>query len=134
MKSSIPWGSACSCHVAPVHFRPPIAGPVLSLHVHAPLPVPHGLPAKGPVCNKEICHPGELLWGSSHSSCEAAFGCILRLDFEFSSRAHARPRASVVDDEGVGLPGELFRPARCCPPPISSPRGPWLLSLRPRPD
>ncbi len=35
MESSIPvnclWGSAPSCHVVPIHFRPPIGGPVLSL-------------------------------------------------------------------------------------------------------
>ncbi len=53
------------------------------------------------------------------------FGRILRLGFEFSPRARARPEAAVVDDEGVGLPGELFRPTRCRPPPRSSPRDPW---------
>jgi hypothetical protein len=42
--------------------------------------------------------------------------------FEFSQRARAWPEAAVVDDEGVGLPGELFRPTRCRPP-RSSPRG-----------
>jgi hypothetical protein len=53
MKTSIPvncpWGSACSCRMAPIHFQPPIAGLVLSLHVRAPLPVPHGPPATGPI-------------------------------------------------------------------------------------
>ncbi len=52
MKTSIPvncpWGSVRSCHVVAVHFRLPIAGPVLSLHVSAPLPVPHWPPATGP--------------------------------------------------------------------------------------
>jgi hypothetical protein len=62
------------------------------------------------------------------------FGRIFRPGFEFSPRARARPEAAVVDDEGVGLPGELFRPTRCRPPPRSSPRGPWLPFLCPRPD
>jgi hypothetical protein len=75
MKSSVlvncPWGSACSCWVTTVHFLPTIAGPVLSLHIRAPLPVPRGPPAKGPVCNKENCQPGEPPWGLARSSCEA---------------------------------------------------------------
>ncbi len=37
------------------------------------------------------------------------FGHILRPGFEFSPCACDWPRASVVGDEGVGLPGELFR-------------------------
>ncbi len=37
------------------------------------------------------------------------FGCILWPGFEISPCACARPKAAVVDDEGVGLPGELFR-------------------------
>jgi hypothetical protein len=53
------------------------------------------------------------------------FGCILRPGFEFSPHAHAGPEAAVVDDEGVSLPGELFRPTRCHPPPRSSSRGQW---------
>jgi hypothetical protein len=35
--------------------------------------------------------------------------------FEFSQHARAGPEAAVVDDEGVGLPGKLFRPTRCRP-------------------
>jgi hypothetical protein len=62
----------------------------------------------------------------------STFGRILRPCFEF--RARAGPEAAVVDDEGVGLPGELFRPSCCRPPPRSSPRSPWSLFLRPRPD
>jgi hypothetical protein len=108
MKSSIPvnypWGSARSCRVAPVHFRPPIASPVLSLHVRAPLPVPRGPPAKGPVCNKEVCHPGEPPWGSARSSCEAPIHFRPHFTtwggFEFSSHERAGLRAAVVDDEG----------------------------------
>ncbi len=53
--------------------------------------------------------------------------------FEFSPSARAGPEAAVVDDEGVGLPGELIRPSCCHPPPRSSPRGPWSLFLGPRP-
>jgi hypothetical protein len=85
--------------------------PVLSLQVCAPLPVPYGPPAKGPVRNKENCHPGEPPRGSARSSCEApiTFSCNLRLGFEFSPSARAGPRAAVVDDEGVSLPGELFK-------------------------
>jgi hypothetical protein len=62
------------------------------------------------------------------------FDRILRPGFEFSPRARAGPEAAVVDDEGVGLPGKLFRPTRCHPPPRSSPRGPWSLFLLPCPD
>jgi hypothetical protein len=51
--------------------------------------------------------------------------------FEFSPHARAGPKAAVVDDEGVGLPGELIRPSCCRPPPRSSPRGPWSLFLHP---
>ncbi len=58
MKSSIlvycSWGSACSCRVAPVRFQLSIGGPVLSLHVRAPLPVPRRPPVKGPVCHKVV--------------------------------------------------------------------------------
>jgi hypothetical protein len=72
---------------------------------------PTWAPSKGPVCNKENCHPGELLWGSVCSSCEAPihFQPFLQPGFEFSPRAHAGPRAAVVDNEEVGLPGELFK-------------------------
>ncbi len=54
--------------------------------------------------------------------------------FEFSLSARARPEAAVVDDEGVGFPGELFRPSCCRPAPRSSTRSPWSLFLSPRPD
>jgi hypothetical protein len=140
MKTSIPvncpWGSARSCRMAPVHFQPPIAGPVLRLHVCAPLPVPRGLPATGPACSQESCRPGEPPWGSTRSSREAPihFWPHFAAQFRVTSCARARPKAAVVDDEGVSLPGELFRPTRCRPPPRSSPRGPWSLFLRPRPD
>ncbi len=58
MKSSIPvnyrWGSACSCCVALIRFRLPIGGPVWSLHVCAPLPVP-GPQRRVEHAMKEIC-------------------------------------------------------------------------------
>jgi hypothetical protein len=47
--------------------------------------------------------------------------------------ARAGPKAAVVDDEGVSLPGELIRPSCCHPPPRSSPHFPWSLFLSPRP-
>jgi hypothetical protein len=69
VKSSVPvtcpWGSTRSCHMAPVHFWPPIGGLVSSLHVNAPLLVPHGPPAKGPACSDvELPSPNEPPWGS----------------------------------------------------------------------
>ncbi len=63
----------------------------------------------------------------------STFSRILRPGFEFSPRARAGPEAAVVDDEVVGLPGKLFRPSRCHPPPRSSSRGLWSLFLHPRP-
>jgi hypothetical protein len=75
MKSSILvnclWSSACSCRVAPIHFRPPSGGPVLSLHVCVPLPVPCRPPAKGPACNEVDLLSREPAWGSARSSHEA---------------------------------------------------------------
>ncbi len=38
--------------MAPTHFQLPIGGPVLSLHGHAPLPVPRRPPAKGRACSE----------------------------------------------------------------------------------
>jgi hypothetical protein len=64
----------------------------------------------------------------------STFGHILRPGFEFSPCARARPEAAVVDDKGVGLPGELFRLSCCHPPPRSLLRGPWSLFLCPCPD
>ncbi len=87
MKSSILvnclWGSARSHRMDPVHFRPPIYGPVLSLRVHAPILVPRRPPAKGPVCNKENYHPGKPLCGSARSSCEAHIHSPLQFTARF---------------------------------------------------
>jgi hypothetical protein len=114
MKSSIlvtcPWGSACSCHVAPFTFDRPLGSPVLNLHVHVPFPVPRRLPAKGPVCSeKKNSHRGEPPWGSARSSREAPihFRPQFTTRFRVSPRARAGPRAAAVEDKGVGLPGEL---------------------------
>jgi hypothetical protein len=142
MKTSVPvncpWGSARSCCVAPVHFRLPIAGQVLSLHVRAPLPVPRGPPNNrtNQRAVKRAAIPVDRR-GAQHVPVvrpPSTFGRILWPGFKFSPRARAGPEVAVVDDEGVGLPGELFRPSRCRPPPRSSPRGPWSLFLRPHPD
>jgi hypothetical protein len=38
----------------------------------------------------------------------STIGHLLQPGFEFSPHARAGPKAAVVDDEGVGLPGELF--------------------------
>ncbi len=48
------------------------------------------------------------------------FGRILQPGFELSPHARAGPRAAVRDYERVCVPGELFRPACCRPPPRSS--------------
>jgi hypothetical protein len=111
------------------------AAPVLSLHVRAPLPVPRGPPITAPISVQSRERPSRR--GAQHVPVvrpPSTFGRILWPGFEFSPRARAGSEVAVVDDEGVGLPGELFRPSRCRPPPRSSPRGPWSLFLRPHPD
>jgi hypothetical protein len=140
MKTSIPvncpWGSARTCRVAPVHFRPPITGPVLSPHVCAPLPATW---APSNRTNQRALKRAAIpvdRQGAQHVlgvRPPSTYGRILRPGLEFSPRAHAGPEAAVVDDEGVGPPGELFRLSRCITPPRSSPRGPWSLFLHPRP-
>jgi hypothetical protein len=132
----LPWGSARTCRVAPIHFRPPIAGPVLSPHVRASLPSHVGPQQQDQsACSQESCLPGGPPWGQHVPGVRppSTFGRILLPGYEFSPHARAGPKAAVVDDEGVGFPGELFRPSRCYPPPRSSPRGPWSLYLCPRP-
>ncbi len=114
MKSSIPvnclWGSARSCRVAPVHFRPPIGGLALSLHIRAPLPVPRRPPAKRLACNEvDLLIPVNYC-GAQHAPVVMppfTFGCILQPGFEFSPRARTGPRATAVGDEGFGLSGVL---------------------------
>jgi hypothetical protein len=58
---------------------------------------------------KEICHPGELLWGSARSSRQAPIHFLPQFmaQFEFSPRAHAGPTAAAVEDEGIGISGVL---------------------------
>ncbi len=89
MKSSVPvncpWGSARSCRVAPIHFRPPIGGPVSSLHVHAPLTVPRRPPAKGPACSVvKAAIPVNRRGARTLQSWAppSTFGCHLRPGFE----------------------------------------------------
>jgi hypothetical protein len=141
VKTSIPvncpWGSAHSCRVAPVHSRLPIASPVLS-STYVLLFHPTWAPSNrtDQCAVKKAAIPVNRR-GAQHIpvvSPPFTFGCILRPGFEFSPCACAGPEAAVVDDEGIGLPGKPFRPTRCCPPPRSSPRGPWSLFLHPRLD
>jgi hypothetical protein len=101
-----PWGSARSSHVAPVHFQLPIDILMLSLHVCAPLPVPRGPPAKGPVCSGRDLPPS----GAQHAPVVRplfTFGRNLRPGFEFCTCACARPVVADLGDKGVGLSGEL---------------------------
>ncbi len=130
MKLSIPvncpWGSACSCRVAPVHFRLPIGGPVLSLYVRAPLPE----------CNEvDLLIPVNCC-GAQHAPVVRppfTFGRILRPGFEFSPCAHAGPRDAAVEDERFGLSGVLVMLSTL---PYSSQilaTRPVAASLRPRP-
>jgi hypothetical protein len=139
MKTSIlvncPWGSARTCRMAPVHFRPPIAGPVLSPHVRAPLPSQVGPSNRtNNVQSRELPSRWTAV-GPARPRRETPihFRMHSAARFEFSPRARAGPEAAVVDDEGVGFPGELIRPSCCHPPPRSSPHGPWSLFPRPRP-
>jgi hypothetical protein len=150
MKSSIPenclWGSARFCHVAPIHFWAPIGGPVLSLHVRAPLPVPRKPPAKDPACNEvDLLIPLNRLEAHYAPVVRSPFnfGHILRPGFEFSPRAHAGPRAAAVEDKGFGLSGMLVMlstlpyyfqilatrhvAASLCPRPVSRARSPQRL-------
>jgi hypothetical protein len=141
MKLSIlvncPWGLARFCRVAPVHFRLPIGGPVLSLHVCAPLPVLRRPPAKGTACNEVDLRIPVNRCGAQHAPVVRppfTFGCILRPGFEFSPRPRAGPRAAAVEDEGLGLSGVLVMLSMV---PYSSQilaTRPVAASLRPRPD
>jgi hypothetical protein len=92
-------------------FRPPIGGLVLSLHLHAPPPVPRWPPAEGPACSKSNFHPGEPPWGSARCSRGALIHFWLYTTYSpvlsFSPRAHARPKAAAVGYGEVGLPGAL---------------------------
>ncbi len=132
MKLSVPvncpWGSARSCRVAPIHFQPPIGGPVSSLQVRAPLPGPMWPPAADPVCSELSCHPSEPPWGSAHSSCEAPihFRPQLTARFRASPRAHTGPKCCCFRS-WRGRPSRWASQssARCRPPPRSSPRSPW---------
>jgi hypothetical protein len=112
-----PWGSARTCRVAPIHFRPPIAGPVLSPHIRAPLQS-HVDPQQQDqsACSQESCHPGGPPWGQHIPRREAPihFRPHSAARFEFLY-ARTGPEAAVVDDEGVSLPGKLIRPSRCHP-------------------
>ncbi len=120
MKSSIPvnclWGSARSCHVAPVHFEPPRTCCPSS---------PRQAPSEGSSVQWSSSPILVNRRGAQHAPVVRppfTFGCILWLGFEFSPRARAGPRAAAVGDEGFGLPACS---ARCHTPPRSSPHGPW---------
>jgi hypothetical protein len=140
MKSSIPKNCRGALYAlvtwSPFTFSHPL-GPVLSLHVHVPLPVPYRPPAKGPVCSGRdlpsrwtaVGHSTLQSW-VPHSLSTAIYGpfrvlstCICRAQGCCFRRWRGRPFwwASQCS-------------ACCHPPPRSSPCGPWLPSLRPRPD
>ncbi len=102
--------------VAPVHFRPPIGGPVFSLHVLAPLPVRCGPLAKGPSIVDEIylsSVPGLSTlhsWGP-HSLLAAIYGPV-----SSSLHVHAGLRAAALGDE-AGLSSELVSAQHAVIPP-----------------
>jgi hypothetical protein len=50
--SVLPVGLSTFLLHGPCHFRPPNGGPVLSLHIHDPLPVPRGPSAEDPACSE----------------------------------------------------------------------------------
>jgi hypothetical protein len=141
MKFSIPancpWGSARSCRVAPVHFRPPIGAPVLSLHVCAPLPVPRRPPAKGSACNEVDLPIPVNRRGAQHAPVMRppfTFGRILQPGFEFSPRARAGPRATAVEDEGFSLSDVLVMLSTLSYSSQILATRPVDVSLRPCPD
>jgi hypothetical protein len=104
-----PWGSTRSCCVALIHFRPPIGGPVSSLHIRAPLAGLHR-PSRGSSvqCGKS-CRPGEPPWGLHAPVVRAPFHFRppFAVRFQASPLVRAGPNAAAVKDEGVSLPGEL---------------------------
>ncbi len=94
----LPWGSARTCRLAPLHVRAP-----LPAHVGTQQGVQSAIKRTAILVNRH---------GAQHAQVVRppfTFGRILWPGFEFSPRAQAGPRAAVVDDEGVSLPGELFR-------------------------
>jgi hypothetical protein len=110
MKSSIPvnflWGSARSCRVVPVHFWLPIGGPVLSLHVRAPLPVPRRPQRRvqHAAMNSSLVPVNRR--GARHAPVARppfTFGHIVRPGIKFSPCARAGPRAAVAEDEGLSF-------------------------------
>jgi hypothetical protein len=130
MTSSIlvncPWGSACSCSMAPLHFRPPIDGPVLSLHRSAPLPVPSGPPVKGPASNER-----ELpsWWTAVGLSTLQSWGPIYFRPHFMAPFWVLSPCTCwlllAVEDEGLST---LLSSSQILP------RGLWPLTLCPHPD
>jgi hypothetical protein len=86
-----PWGSACSCRVAPFLFSCPIDGVVLYIlplpsHVGPHLEVQHAV--------KIICHPNELMCGSvgSYRVAHVHFRLSTRPGFEPVSTCLWGPR------------------------------------------
>jgi hypothetical protein len=89
MKSSIPvncpWGSTCSCPVAPIHFWSPIGGAVSSLHVRVPPTGPCGPPAEDPACSAvEAALPVDRRGARTLQSCgpPSTFGRYLQPGFK----------------------------------------------------
>ncbi len=137
MKSSIPvncpWRSARSSCMTTVHFRPLIGGPVLSLHVRAPFPVPRWPLAKGPACSGRDLPSWWTAVGSARFSHEAPICFLPQFLARFSPCAHSRGWCY------MRWGGQPFWWANqcsegCLPPPRSSSHGPWPPFLHIHPD
>jgi hypothetical protein len=82
--SELPWDSARSSRVTPIHFQPPnpAAQCWASMYL-SPLPSQEGLHAV-----KDICHPGAPLWGSAHTSHVAPVHWRLPTTDQFRASLH----------------------------------------------
>jgi hypothetical protein len=98
-----PWSSACSCRVAPIHFRPPSVEPSRTCSPSSPMQAP----SEGSSVQWSRSTIPVNRRGAQHAPVMRptfTFSRILRPDFKFSPRAHAEPRAAAVEDEGFSLP------------------------------
>jgi hypothetical protein len=125
MKTSIPvncpWGSALSCCMAPVSLLAtrcqPSVEPPCTCSSSSPTWAPSNRTDQRAVKRSAIAVNRR---GAQHVPVVRppfTFGCILRPGFVFSPRARARPKAAVVDDEGVVF--LAMRPVFAISPPTS---------------
>jgi hypothetical protein len=135
VKSSIPV-NCCGAHHAPVAWPPfiisrPIGGPVLILHIRAPLPIPCGSPAEGPAFSERDL-PSR--WTAFRLSMLQLHGPV---DFRPPTTAQLQVLSTCIcQAQGCccrwwrGRPSWWVRQGSACcqTPPRSMPHGPWAIS------